>query len=172
MGFAFAIAVGLFELITAVNLIEFIAIMAVAVAYWQIRAQRKLAKQNNSINKMRELQGDGNLGVSMNLIAEMLTHGEQVKRYASLTEWDNVSRKKSHALRDVVEYFELISIGILHNIYDKEIIRASARATFVEMYKRTKPFVLEIRRAYNHPTYGKNFQRVTLEFRSKNQRKK
>lgn len=164
-----------FTFSTAIGLIELIAIVAVAVACWQINAQRKLAKQNNSIDKMWELQEDGNLRRSMNVVAKMLADGEKVESYASRdalkkgagkNDWDEDSRRKSHALDAVVEYFELISIGILQDIYDREIVRAYARDIFVEMHERVKPFIREMRAKHSR-SYGENFQRVAEEFREK-----
>ena len=171
------------ELLSAIftGMLAVAACAGVVVAYQQIRAQRQMTKQNNSINKMWALKGDGDLSKAMNKIAQMWAEEEKMDSYASLKkfrenvgqqdlQWDEKSREKNHALNHVVDYFELVSVGLKQGIYDEAIIRDYAQDTFVEMRKRTKLFVLEMRRAHN-PAYGKNFQRVTLEFRLEIRRK-
>ena len=153
--------------------LELAAIVAgVVVACWQIGAQRKLTKQNNSINKMWALQADGNLRDSMNSVAKMSADGENVASYGSLEKfekntgkngWDEESRKKSRALNEVVDYFELVSIGVQQNIYDKKIIRIYARDIFVKMFDRVEPFIIEMRESH-YSAYGENFQSVAEEF--------
>lgn len=164
----------IFTFADVIGLLQFSVIIAgVAVGCWQIGAQRKLAKQNNSINKMWEMQKDDNLRESMESVAKMREKGEKVESYASLkklkentgkSEWDEDSRKKSHALDAVVEYFELVSIGVGENIYDEKIVRIYARNIFVEMYARTEPFIVEMRNEHDK-FYGKEFQKIAEKFR-------
>lgn len=135
-------------------------VAAVVTVVWQASEQRKLAKQNNSINAMAVLQRDNDLSRAMNVVAKtnagFRPNGQKdsVVFYASSSalmdgtgeaEWDEDSREKSRALFVVVDYFEAVSVGILRNIYDKEIIRDIACSTFVEVYQRTEPFIRKVR---------------------------
>ena len=151
--------------------------VGVMVAYQQIRAHRKLTKQNNSINKMWALKGDDDLSKAMNKIAQMWAEGEKMDSYASLKklrenagrpdlQWDEESREKSHALNHVVDYFELVSIGIEQGIYDKAIIRDYAQDTFVEIYKRTKPFIFEMQNEYSS-AYSAKFEAFATKWEKK-----
>ena len=154
---------------------------SLASILWQIRAQGRQTKRDNSINAMSVLQRDGGLSRAMNIVAEIDTgfrpngQKDSVVFYASLgalrdgtaeTEWDKDSRKKSRALLAVVDYFEAVSVGILRNIYDREVVREIARGTFVQMYKRTKPFIEEARKGGDFGSFGQNFERVAKEFSS------
>ena len=142
----------------------------------QINGQRKLIKQNNSINAMLALQKDGDLMSAMNLVAKISTdEQDSVELYASSdgarkgdgkNGWDEERRNKSHALSAVVNYFETVSIGIRQNIYDEEIIRVYAGVMFVEMYKRTRTFIIKMQEEH-YPAYGENFQSVAEEFQGK-----
>ena len=159
-----------------------VLLLTAALAYWgvtrRMNGQRKLIKQNNSINAMLALQKDGDLMSAMNLVAKISTdEKDSVELYASSdgarkgdgkNGWDEESRKKSHALSAVVNYFETVSIGIRKNIYDEEIIRVNAGVMFVEMHKRTRAFILKMQEEH-YSAYGENFQSVAEEF-SKNHR--
>lgn len=140
---------------------------ALAAVFWQIREQRKLTKQNNSINAMAALQRDGDLSRAMNKVAE-IAEGRAENGAAFYAhpkaEWDEDSREKSRALMTVVDYFETVSVGILRDIYDKEIIHDIARGMFVETRQRVKPFVEEVRKKSERESFGANFERVAEEF--------
>lgn len=154
-----------------------VLLLTAGLAYWgvlrQIRGQRRLTKQNNSINAMLALQKDGDLLRAMNLVAKISTDDkDSVEFYAAAdgprkgagkSEWDEESREKSHALSTVVNYFETVSIGIRQNIYDREIIRVYAGVMFAEMHRRTAPFILKMREVH-YRAYGENFQRIAEEF--------
>ena len=65
-----------------------VILLTAGLAYFgvtrQIRGQRKLTKQNNSINAMLALQKDGDLQPAMNLAAKVATdEKDSVEFYAS-----------------------------------------------------------------------------------------
>ena len=160
------------------------AIVGAGSVAWQIRVQWKLAQRDSTVKLIQALQKDKNLSSAVNLVTKIHTDKQDnVEFYASrdvlevsaaksesdeeYQERIRVCREKSHALTTVVNYFEMASVGIRQNIYDKEIFRAHARFLFTEMLKRTKPFIFEIRKNSDYSAFGENFQSVAEEFESK-----
>ena len=161
-------------------------VVGLASIFWQILAQSKQIKRDNSINAVAVLQKGGDLSRAMETVARIgerrfpvgefpiISQREECAAfYASpaafrdgtgRTEWDKDSREKSRALFAVVDYFEAVSVGVRCKIYDKKIIREIARGTFVQMYKRTKPFIEKVREDSDFKNFGRNFERVVAEF--------
>ena len=159
------------------------AIVGAGSVAWQIRVQWKLAQRDSTVKLIQALQKDRNLSSAMNLVTKIhMDKQDKVEFYASRDALEKGAdknesdeerrerirgfRKKSHALTTVVNYFEMASVGIEKNIYDKKIFRAHARFLFTEMLTRTKPFIFEIRKNSDYSAFGENFQSVAEEFES------
>ena len=106
------------------------AVAAVCGVGWQIKAQRKLVRENNSINVIQSVLVESNLTHAMNLVSRISSDkNDSVEFYASpdhlkegtgKSEWDEESREKHHALTTMVNYFETISMGIQQKVYDEK----------------------------------------------------
>ena len=142
---------------------------------WQMRQRRKLEKQTNSIRVMLTLCSDKDLYDASCIVSEIEDDPDDSSdKYAHspperLAAPGGASEKaawlkKRSALRALVNFFETVSVGILQNIYDEEIICGCARAMFVKNYERVEPFILKTRTKSNVYSYGEHFQHVAKKF--------
>lgn len=174
------------SVIDLVEMIQPAAILAMAAGLlgvvFQISGQRKLTKQNNSIAVLMELREDAPLKSAMEVVAEVFTkeRGKMVSLAFGIESGED--QAKHRALMAVIDYFEAVSVGIRHNIYDKDIIRECARNEFLVMFGRTKPFIRAVRQKQEQGEkpdsrifgemsdkidlgkFGKNFEEVAEEF--------
>ena len=153
--------------------------LAGGLAYWgvvrQMGERRKLQKQTNSINVMLTLCSDRDLYDASRVVSEIEDDpDDSSEKYAhplpqklSAEDKEAWLRKRS-ALRALVNFFEMVSVGIRENIYDEAIIRGCARAMFVKNHERTERFILKMRKESNTYSYGENFQRIAEKFAAPN----
>ena len=133
-------------------------------------AQRLLEKQTNSVNVMLSLFNDRDLLEASRIVSAISDdpHDDAAK-YAyppgiGLKDEERIEwTKRSGALRALVNFFETVSVGIRHDIYDKEIIRGCARAMFVKTHARTTGFIQKSRERHNTPTYGEYFDMIVTQ---------
>ena len=157
-------------------------IIAIAVAAWlgylgvvrQMDARRLLEKQTNSVNVMLSLFNDRDLLEASRTVSAIADDPEDdAAKYAhpphaGLTdEQRDKWTDRGGVLRALVNFFETVSVGIRHDIYDKEIIRGCARAMFVKTHARTAGFILKSRERHNTPTYGEYFDIIAADFAAK-----
>ena len=138
---------------------------ALGCVFWQIRAQRQLTKQNNSINIALLLYKDRDLLHALGVVGNIHDSGEKAEKYANSggerksNEWV----EKSRALFTLVNYFETFCVGIDSDIYDWEIIYKCDRGMFMTIYERTQEFINVIRSEFSND-FGKHFEHVVKEF--------
>lgn len=73
---------------------------------------------------------------------------------------DTEDGKKNRAeVFRILQYFERLSVGILCDYFDEEIVRRNLNRTFVETYKKLRPFIL-MRRAETCSNVFSHFERV------------
>ena len=150
--------------------VEVFAILAAVVCIWkQIQQQRILQKQNNSISIMMAFSTNPDIMQALLVVAKIHNSSEEkVDTYAEEappngsdeTEWLDKRRK----LFLLVNYLEMVSVGIKSNIYDRKIIYDSAKTIFTQTYECMKPFI-ERRRALKHSqSFGEKFEQIAQEF--------
>ena len=99
----------------------------------------------------------------------ILKEGEDIARFADSNPQNKDAQwiDKQNDLIWLINYFELISVGVYAKIYDEKIIVKSARALFVESYEKLEGFIAASRRARNQPTCCEHFERFAKELRNR-----
>ena len=98
-----------------------------------------------------------------------LKKGEDIERFADSNPQNKDAQwiDKQNDLIWLINYFELISVGVYAKIYDEKIIVKSARALFVESYEKLEGFIAASRRARKQPTCCEHFERFAKELRNR-----
>ena len=98
-----------------------------------------------------------------------LKKGEDIARFAdsNLQNKDEQWIDKRNDLIWLIDYFELISVGVYEKIYDKKILVKSSRALFAESYDELAGFIAAWRRERNQPTCCEYFERFANELRKR-----
>ncbi len=75
---------------------------------------------------------------------------------------DLKSKQSKKAVKDItiiLQYFERLSVGLVCGYFDEEVVRRVMNRTFVETYKRYKPYI-EYRREITSSRICSHFDRV------------
>ena len=163
------------DLIVIFGFLEIAAIVVAAIVGYraivrQIESQRKLQKQNNSIRVISAFFSDHDLVRAARILAEIDVNPEDnVEIYAYANPPQNGDSEKwfakSSALFSLINYFEIISVGIEADIYDRDIVRNGAQKIFATTYDRTVAFICKARGQRSAPNFGVHFERVAEEFK-------
>ena len=149
----------------------FAIIVAVGIALRQIKAHRGLQKQNNSIAVMKEFMSNDRLIYASGVLTDIYSdanrkvedyaHKEAPARYGGTAkQW--VSERADLFL--LINYLEIISVGIDRNIYDRDIIYQSSKETFTRTYARVAPLINKYRNLVHAKSFAENFERIAKDF--------
>ena len=99
----------------------------------------------------------------------ILKESEDIERFADSNPQNKDAQwiDKQNDLIWLINYFELISVGVYAKIYDEKILVKSARALFVESYEKLEGFIAATRRARKQPTCCEHFERFAKELRNR-----
>ena len=149
------------------NVIAFAGLIAAfAAVAWQIYATRCDQRRKHTLDLITEWRLHGN---SFFEKLRILKESEDIARFADSNPQNKDAQwiDKQNDLIWLINYFELISVGVYAKIYDEKIIVKSARALFVESYEKLEGFIVATRRARNQPTCCEHFERFAKELRNR-----
>ena len=138
-------------------------LFSAAVAIAAIRSARRNTRQQRAIELLLSLQRDQGYLDNLHELRtwrKRVTRGDLVRmaelltarREAKNSEDEDVLAKSRNVVR-ILNYFEDISIGIKHGIYDEEIIKEAFVSTFIETWEDAQPVVLKIREIEDKRSY-------------------
>ena len=141
-------------------------IAAFAAVAWQIYATRRDQRRKHTLDLITEWRLHGN---SFFEKLRILKNSENIERFADSNPQNKDAQwiDKQNDLIWLINYFELISVGVYAKIYDEKIIVKSARALFVESYEKLEGFIAASRRARKQPTCCEHFERFAKELRNR-----
>lgn len=143
--------------------------IGVAVALWSVIVSRQNARRKAAVEVIFHSRGDKELREAVQKITElsdgdltMAKHGRQ----------NALNSDEAKALRYALNHYEYISVGIGQSIYDEEIFRTSSFTTITRLYKRTKPFIDELRKTTGVSTIYQEFEELACRWISNPLKKK
>ena len=149
------------------NVIAFAGLIAAfAAVAWQIYATRCDQRRKHTLDLITEWRLHGN---SFFEKLRILKESEDIARFvdSNLQNKDAQWIDKQNDLVWLINYFELISVGVYAKIYDEKILVKSARTLFAESYEELEGFIAAWRRARNQPTCCEHFERFAKELRNR-----
>ncbi len=131
-------------------------IAAVFVALFAIQKQRDTAKKDKTIVLLMNNLEDRLLKDGIKLLLKVhLDENDDVAIYA------NQSHKKDVefiAIRNLLNYYENVAIGVKANIYDIEMIKKSQGTMISHIFKQSQPFINKLREAERNPSLYIEFE--------------
>ncbi len=131
--------------------------MAVFVAWVSIKKQRETTKKDKTISLlMKDLEYD------------LLESGMRTLRHIHHSEDNDVAidansthsrDKEAISIRNLLNYYENISVGIAADIYDIEMIKKSQKSMIIAIYKQSKPFIIRLRAQNKNPNLYIEFEK-------------
>jgi hypothetical protein len=128
------------------------AIIAIA----SIRASKKIARQKNAIDLLREYQGNDALRAGFNEVRLIYLASDKDAR--TFAHDDKQGTDEAKHLRDVLNYLEYVALGIELGIYDEETIKRLQFTTIMRAWRHTQDYVHKRRELKQQPTLYQELQ--------------
>ncbi|WXU00670.1 MAG: hypothetical protein Ctma_1399 [Catillopecten margaritatus gill symbiont] len=132
-------------------------IVAVFVAWCSINKQRDTTKKDKTISLlMKDLEDDFLKSGMQTLLKVHNNEDDDVAIYANSAHKND---ENAIAIRNLLNYYENISVGVGSNIYDVEMIKKSQKTMILSIYKQSKPFITRLREQNKNPNLYIEFER-------------
>ena len=140
-------------------------IVAVASVMW-FYTTRSNQRRERTLDLITEWRLPGNPFFAK---LRALKKGEDIARFAdsNLQNKDEQWIDKRNDLIWLIDYFELISVGVYEKIYDDKILVKSSRTLFAESYEELEGFIIALRRERKQPTCCEYFERFANKLRKR-----
>ncbi len=132
-------------------------IVAVFVAWLSIKKQRETAKKDKTISLLMQDLEDDLLKEGMKILLEI--HNSEDDDVAIYANPKHKHDDEAIAIRNLLNYYENISVGVSAGIYDIEMIKQSQKSMIIAIYKQSKPFIKKTREQNRNPKSYIEFER-------------
>lgn len=139
----------IFQIIQAATLI-----VAVFVAWVSIEKQRDTAKKNQTISLLMKDLEDDFLTDGLNILRN-IDENFHIEDFAKPNKKQS---KEAIAIRNLLNYYEIIGVGIKSDIYDLMMIKEAQKTMIIRIYEQAEPFIIRSRREENNDTLWVKFQ--------------
>ena len=133
-------------------------LVAVFVAWRAIVKQRDTAKKDKTISLLMKDLEDDFLTDGMKVLLNIHnSEDDDVAIYANST---HKSDNNTNAIRNLLNYYENISVGVNSDIYDIEMIKKSQKTMIIAIYNQSKPFIVRLREQNKNPNLYIEFEKL------------
>lgn len=132
-------------------------IVAVFVAGLSIWWHRKTTKQENTIKLLMKDLNDNLIKEGIKLL-EKIDNDEQdsIEIYANDK---NIHKKETIYIRNLLNYYEMVSVGVNKGIYDVQMIKQAQKTIITKIYQHSKLFIDKVREVKNNNNLYIEFER-------------
>ncbi|MDC9714853.1 MAG: DUF4760 domain-containing protein [Gammaproteobacteria bacterium] len=132
-------------------------IVAVFVAWVSIKKQKDTAKKDKTISLlMKDLEDDF---LKDGMKALLIVHDSENDDVAIYANPAHRNDDKAIAIRNLLNYYENIAVGVNSGIYDIEMIKKSQKTMILSIYKQSEPFIIRLREKNNNPKLYIEFEK-------------
>jgi len=153
-----------FDVLFGTHMVAFTSAVAALVGglvfiRYQIRKQRELQQKTLSMEAMRRLWSNRSFEDD---IREVLGIND-ISRYAEKrddvrTDDEQWAENREWIVR-VINYYEMLSVGVHEGIYDRNIIKRYNKSQIIKLFNLTRPFIEKIREEYNNQSLAMEFEK-------------
>lgn len=135
------------------------------IAVIAILASRDTARKKNSIDTILHAKNDHKLRQAIESTGKIHRDSEKtIEKYA----YDaHKFEKEAQGIRYVLNFYEYLSVGIIHKVYDEQVLKESMYSTLVRTFERCQPYINQIRQQTGSNTAYTNFESLALKWREK-----
>jgi hypothetical protein len=132
-------------------------IVAVFVAWFSIKKQRETTKKDKTIALlMKDLEDDFLKTGMKTLLKVHNSEDDDVAIYANQTHKND---PEAISIKNLLNYYENISVGVSADIYDIEMIKKSQKTMIISIYKQSEPFIIRLRKQNKNPDLYIEFEK-------------
>ncbi|WP_180334620.1 DUF4760 domain-containing protein [Bathymodiolus thermophilus thioautotrophic gill symbiont] len=131
-------------------------IVAVFVAWISIKKQRETIKKEKTIGLlMKDLEDD--------FLTDGLKILRKIDKEYHIEDFAKANKKNSDdaiAIRNLLNYYEIIGVGIESDIYDIAMIKDAQKTMIIRIYEQAEPFIIRSRQEDNNANLWIKFQNL------------
>jgi hypothetical protein len=143
------------DIIKASN--QFTGFFVIVVAIIAIWMQRKTAKEKNALEFLQELTNSETLQKGSKTLKKY--HFDKNKSVELIaTSDDKEIKKDAKEVRDLLNYFETLAIGVRMGIYDKRTVLLSRKQQIIHTFKYSQSYIKSIREKLENKCLYENLE--------------
>ena len=140
-------------------------VIAALIAVISILSVFITAQRKQAIDMILSIRQDKQLTDGLALIARLhIAKDDNILKYS---EHDMRGHETTVLIQYVLNHYEFVAVGIRQSIYSEQIVKASSYTTIVKLYDRALPFISNVRKANQTPTYYQEFECLAKRWKDK-----
>jgi len=126
---------------------------------YQIRKQRELQQKTLSMEAMRRLWSDRSFEDDIRKVLEISDIFRYAEKRGDVRTDDKQWAENRERIVRVINYYEMLSVGVHEGIYDRDIIKRYNKSEIIKSFNWTLPFIEKIREEYNSQCLAVEFEK-------------
>lgn len=134
-----------------------VALLAALVAVWGVYSQRVITRRQTTVQHIAALKADRSIQEQVRKFIEL------EKQDGNLAKWADKASEgtaEAQAINNVLNTYELLSVGIQHGIYEYRLIEQWQRSTISRYWDAAHPYVVALRKRVNKPAIWCEFEKL------------
>lgn len=130
--------------------------LAIIVTVIIIFMQRKTAREKNALDIMHELLTNETLQKGSKILKKYYFNNDTALLIA--TSMDKTIQNDVENIRELLNYFESLSVGIRLKVYDKKVVLAFRKQQIIHTFEYSKSYIDSIRNKLNNKCLYENLE--------------
>ncbi len=126
---------------------------------YQIKNRKKLQQKALSIEAMRLLWSDRLLEDDIREVRKASDISQYAPERGETHPYDEPWEETRNRIVRVINYYEMLSVGVHEGIYDRDIIKRYNKSQIIKLFDLTLPFIEKIREEYNSQSLAVEFEK-------------
>lgn len=141
------------------------AVIGAAVALRSIREQRSIARKRATIDLLARKEWDKSYLEARKNFNRLRDDSAGLVHWASISH-DSTDEKS--VIRDTLNDYELIAIGIKEDILDERVYKRWFRSTLINDWEQAEAYIMEVRRNTSAPKIFCEFEELAKKWGAEN----
>lgn len=147
---------------SSVDVIQtYAVVISVVIALIVLVLTQRSGKKRETLNLISTIRTSGEFKESRDAYLKLVNSTNNLVEFAKE---DNSETKEAKIIEEMLNYYELISLGIRMGTLDEHFYKLWYRSSLVTDYRRLQPYVAELRRWTGVPTYFYQFEKLATKW--------
>jgi hypothetical protein len=155
-------AYAMMALHSSVDVIQtYAVVVSVVIALIVLILTQRSAKKRETLNLISSIRNSTEYKASR---IEYLALVNSTNNLVEFAKEENSESSQASIIEEMLNYYELISLGIRMGTLDEHFYKLWYRSSLVTDYRRLQPYIVELRRWTGVPTYFYQFERLATKW--------
>ena len=147
-----------------ISAILFTGILGASIALLSLVYIRRTARERNSLELLIQMRENDNLKEGLKIIRAI--HHSKHDDMEKFCYEDEQNTDEALSIRGLLNFFEVISLGIRRKFYDEIVIKASHFSTFILVWNMTLPYITKRRQMMNNDKLFMEFEGLIVRWQN------